>query len=286
MSEGALESWLHAWRAAHPQLEPAWAFLRSDPRRDVYVALAALEQEWLDAVYAIREPHVAAVKLQWWGEELQLAQRGAARHPLSQALFADERIRALPDEVWGHALEAAMFALDTASPADVPAQLAAAAPLHGTLARIETALWFGREADCGRAQALAAVQHGVASLRNFPNEIEHGRSPLPMALLARHGLNLAELGGESPARSAALRDQAGALRQALDETDKMAGPLSLFRGLQARLDRRALRAAAKAADPLQTLYKGQGGLRSLLDAWSEARAWHAAKTVFYAEQHG
>ncbi|HET9834879.1 MAG TPA: phytoene synthase, partial [Rhodanobacteraceae bacterium] len=129
MSDGALESWFRSWRESHPQLEPGWAFLRTDPRRDVYVALAALAQEWQDAVYAIREPYVAAVKLQWWREELQLAQSGAARHPLTQALFADERIRELPAQVWEDAMEAAMFALDTASPADLPAQLAAAGPL-------------------------------------------------------------------------------------------------------------------------------------------------------------
>lgn len=276
MGDGALESWLHGWRAAHPQLEPAWAFLRTDGRRDVYVALAALEQEWLDAVYAIREPHVAAVKLQWWREELELAQAGGARHPLTRAVFTDERMRALPLQVWEEVMTAAMFALDAASPADLAAQLAAARPLHGTFARIETALWFGAEANAERARALAAAQHGVASLRNFPNEIEHGRSPLPMALLARHGLSLDGLNEDREARRAALRDQARALRQAMDETDKMSGPLSLFRDLQARLDRRALRAAANATDPLRALYKGQGGIRGLLDAWNAARAWHRA----------
>lgn len=276
MNEGALENWLHAWRESHPQLEPAWVFLGTDPRRDSYVALAALEQEWLDAVYAIREPHVAAVKLQWWREELQFAQAGSARHPLTQALFAEGRIRALPEQVWEEAMDAAMLALDVASPADFASQLAAARPLHGTFARIETALWFGADANAERAQAVAAAQHGVALMRNLSSELEHGRSPLPMALLARHGLNLGDLDKESPARSAALHDQARTLRQALVETDKMAGPLSLFRGLQARLDRRALRAAEKAVDPLRALYKGQGGLHGLLDAWSEARAWHRA----------
>jgi phytoene synthase len=276
MSDGALATWLHAWRGSHPQLEPAWAFLRADARRDVYVALAALEQEWLDAVYAIREPHVAAVKLQWWREELELARTGVARHPLTRAVFADERIRALPAEVWSDAMDAAMFALDSASPADLAAQLAAARPLHGTLARIETALWFGSDARSGHAQAVASVQHGVALLRNFTNELEHGRSPLPMALLARHGLSLDGLSEDGEARRAALRDQARALRQALTETDKITGPLSLFRDLQARLDGRALRAAGNAADPLRALYKGQGGLRSLLDAWRGARAWHRA----------
>lgn len=276
MADGALQTWLHAWRAAHPQLEPAWAFLRGDPRRDIYVSLAALEQEWLEAVYAIREPHVAAVKLQWWREELELSRNGAARHPLTQALFSDERIRSLSPETWEKVMDAAMQAMDAAPPSDFAAQLAVAQPLHGGLARIETVLWFGAGANAGRAQVVAAAQHGVALARCFANELEHGRSPLPMALLARHGLGLGDLDRDSPARSAALRDQAQALRQALDETDKMPGPLSLFRGLQARLDRRALGAAVRAADPLRVLCKGQGGMRGLLDAWGAARAWHRA----------
>lgn len=271
----AIGDWLHAWRESHPQFEPAWPFLRADPRQEVYAAFAALEQEWLDVVYAIREPHVAAVKLQWWGEEMQLAQTGAARHPLTQAIFADKRARAIPAPLWNGVTEAAMMAMDSAPPADFPAQLAAARPLHGALARIETALWFGVVATPERAQALAVAQHGVELLRNFASELEHGRSPLPMALLARHGLSLAELADDSDARRAALRDQARLLGQALAESDKMEGPLSLFRGLQARLDRRALRAAGKAAEPLRALCKGQGA-RNLLDAWSEARAWHRA----------
>lgn len=277
MNNGALQDWLEAWRDSHPQLEPAWIFLRADARHEVCAAFAALEQEWLDAVYAIREPHVAAIKLQWWGEEMQLAQAGSARHPLSQAVFADERARAIPARLWDEVMEAAMGALDFAPAADFPAQLRAAQPLHGGLARIETALWFGAGASPERAQALAAVQHGVALLRNLPSEIEHGRAPLPMALLARHGLRLGELANDSERRRAALRDQAQALRQALDEIDKMAGPLGLFRDLQARLDRRALRRMQTAADPLRVLQGGQGGLRGLLDAWSAARTWHRAK---------
>jgi len=277
MSDGALETWLHASRSSHPQLEPAWVFLRADARRDIYGAFAALEQAWLDAVYAIGEPHVAAVKLQWWREELQLAQTGGARHPLTQALFADGRARAIPQRLWDTAVESAILALDSAPPADFAAQLAAARPLHGTLARIETALWFGLDANSDRAEAVAVAQHGVTLLRDLPHEIEHGRAPLPMALLARHGLRLAELANDSEARRAALRDQTRMLGQSLAETDKMAGPLSLFRGLQARLDRRALRRAQAASDPSAALQRWQGDLRGLLDAWRAARTWQRAR---------
>lgn len=276
MSDGSLETWLRGWRAKHPQLEPTWTFLRADPRRNHYIALAVLEQQWRDAVYAIREPQVAAAKLQWWREELQFAQAGAARHPLTQELFSEKRIRALPGAVWEEAMDAAMLALDFAPAADVAAQLAAARPLHGALARIEIALWFGAGVEPGRAEAVAAVLHADSLLRNFSNEIEYGRSPLPMSLLARHGLSVAGLSHPSAALNAALGDQMRALRQVLDETDKIAGPLSLLGDLKSRLDRRALRAASASSDPLQAFCLEQGGLRSLFDAWRAARTWHRA----------
>ena len=276
MSDGSLETWLHGWRATHPQLEPAWTFLRADPRRDHYIALAVLEQQWRDAVYAIREPQVAVAKLQWWREELQLAQAGAARHPLTQDLFAEERIRVLPRAVWDEAMDAAMLALDCAPASDFAAQFAAARPLHGALVRIEIALWFGAGAESGRAEAVAVALHLDSLLRNFPNEIEHGRSPLPMSLLARHGLSIANLSHPSAALNAALGDQMRALRQALHETDKIAGPLTLLGDLKLRLDRRALRAAPSSSDPLRAFCVEQGGLRSLFDGWRAARTWHRA----------
>ncbi|MGH8164143.1 MAG: squalene/phytoene synthase family protein, partial [Rhodanobacteraceae bacterium] len=111
MTDTALEHWLRDWRAAHPQLETAWVFLR-EHERVYYGAFAALESEWLQAVYAIREPQVAAAKLQWWREELRLAQNDHARHPLTQALFGAARARAIPQEWWEQTIDAALSRLD------------------------------------------------------------------------------------------------------------------------------------------------------------------------------
>ena len=276
MATAALESWLRDHRAAHPQLEPAWVFLSADPRRDACGAFEALKQEWLDAAYAIRAPNVAATKLQWWAEELQRAHSGQPRHPLTQAVFADACAREIPLPDWHRVVHAALSQLETPPPADFPSQLEQAATLHGAIARAETALWFGSGASAQRAEKLAAVQRAVAALRNLPMEVDYGRTPLPMSLLARHGLSQTALIQDSPARRAALRDQAGELLRAIEEAARLPGPLGPFRGLQARLDRRALRAAGSAADPLQALCRGQGGVRNLLDAWSEAKAWHRA----------
>ncbi|MGH8213980.1 MAG: squalene/phytoene synthase family protein [Rhodanobacteraceae bacterium] len=277
MADAALETWLRDYRATHPQLEPSWIFLARDPHRDVYGAFEVLKQEWLDAVYAIRAPNVAATKLQWWVEELQRAHSGQPRHPLAQAVFENARARAIPLAHWHGALAAALSQLETPPPADLPVQFEQAAPLHGAIARIETALWFGPDADARRAQHLAAVQRPIAALRNLPMEVDCGRAPLPMSLLARHGLSQGALIDDGPARRAALRDQAGDLLRALDEAGKLPGPLGLFRGLQARLDRRTLRRALRVDEPFGEMQRLTGGFGTLLDAWRAARAWHSAQ---------
>jgi phytoene synthase len=277
MADAALETWLGDYRAAHPQLEPAWLFLRNDPRRDVYGAFEALRQEWLDAVYAIRAPNVAATKLQWWAEELQRVREGQARHPLTRALFADAAASAIPLTQWNELLRAALLQLETPPPADFSAQLAQAASLHGALARIEIALWFGPGADTRRAERSAAVQRVVAALRNLPMEVDYGRAPLPMSLLARHGLPQAALIEDGPARRAAMRDQAATLLRELDAAAKLPGPLSPFRGLQVRLDGRSLRRVARVDEPLAAIRELTGGFGALLDAWRAARAWHSAQ---------
>lgn len=272
----AVEIWLDTWRATHPQFAPAWIFLR-DHERTRYGAFEALKQEWQEAVYAIHEPQVAATKLQWWREELRLARDGGARHPLSAALFADRDVRALSAKLWDDAIDAALRSIETIPASDFSAQCAQTQPLQGALARIETALWFGANADSTRAQRIAVITHLINALRHLPQEIAHGRSPLPMSLLARHGLTQAGLGDDSPTRSAAVRHQAQALRQALEEAVKLDGPLSLFRAVQSHIDTLALRCAAAAVNPLQALQQKPGGVRNVFMTWRAARVWRKAQ---------
>ncbi|GEM_PF-193482 len=276
VAAGPLDSCLQAWRDASPQRAAVWPFL-SVAERIRFGALAALEQQWLDAVRTIREPQVAAAKLAWWREEMDLAARGGARHPLTQSLFADARARALPPSCWTAAIGAALARLDAPPPADFAAQLAQAQPLHDALAHIDTALWFGANAGTARARRVAAVAELVAALGALPAEVEHGRSPLPMNLLARHGLTVAALAGDGPARRAAVRDQASELRHALEEAATLPGPLSLFRSVQMRHDLETLRRAEHADNPLQALRWPGGGVRNLLHTWRAARAWRAGK---------
>lgn len=270
MNDGTFEGYLAAWRDAHPQRATAWLFLRPDERMR-FGGLACLQQEWLKAIHEIGEPQVAAVKLAWWREEMQRAPLGEARHPLTQVLFNDARVRAVPAPLWIAAVDAAMVRINAAPAADFAAQHAAVMPLAHAFAALETRVAFGSEAASDKAAAVWAVGMLIANLRALAAELGHGRSPVPMNLLARHGITREALLDDCPARRAALHDYAGELERALAEAAKMEAPLGLFRTVQLHGDLRSLHAAAHAEDPLHGLHEHRGGVGQLLKTWRAAR---------------
>jgi phytoene synthase len=273
MSGEVLESYLAEWREAEPRCAVARLFLRPDERLR-FGALAALQQEWLKIVRGVSEPQVAAAKLGWWREELQRAVQGQPRHPLTQALFADARVREVPTSCWTAAVDAAMPAIVATTPADFSAQCEAIRPLATALADLETRVWFGATVDSNpRAAAATAFGLLVADLRAFMAKAGNGRSPLPMNLLARHGLTIDALAKDGPARRAALRDHVEVLERGLAGVATMHGRLTLFRTVRMQHDLDMLKLAAHADDPLKALWAPAHGLRSLLKTWRAARTW-------------
>jgi phytoene synthase len=276
----ALHSYVDKWLAAQPAQRVALAFV--DPARHAgHIALAALEQELLAAAYGIREPHVAAAKLNWWAEELAGAAESGGRHPLTQVLFDDERTSRIDSGRWLAPVLAAMAQLEEGTAADFGAQLAAASQLHGALAALETAWWFGESASPERAARVAAIAHLLHALRRLDDDAERDRLPLPMTSLARHGLRRDELRRAGAARNAAVRDQLAELTAAWREAARLAGPLSVFRAVESHAGEHLARRAAGAAEPLQVLQHAppSGGLATTLAAWQAARRWrrgHAA----------
>ncbi|MET0330094.1 MAG: phytoene synthase [Dyella sp.] len=274
MSETAIQSYLDKWLAVQPQQRIALAFV--EPRRyPGHVALAALEQELLGAAYGIREPQVAVAKLHWWAEELAGAAQSGGRHPLTQLLFADQRAPQVSSERWLAPVQAAMAQLEEGTAADFPAQLAAAEPLHGALARLETAWWFGTQAPPERAIRIATLTHVLYALLRLEEDAERDRLPLPMARLARYGLSRVQLRQSSVAREQAIVEQLNDLLSAWDAASRLAGPLSAFRGLEARHGRWLTAHAARHPQPLLALRQGQRrqGLSVTWQAWQAAREW-------------
>jgi len=246
VSKNAFDDYVMQWRDASPQRALAWLFLRHD-ERNCFGALAALVHEWRKAVREVRESQVAAVKLGWWREEMQRATQGQARHPLTQALFADVRARSIPLQCWASPVDVAVGLLALPSPANVTTQFEATAPFANAVAALETRVWVA--------------------------EVEHGRSPVPMNLLARHGLTVEALGRDSPARRAALRDYLGELERAASDAARMQGPLTLFRAVDLQRDRQALGRALHADDPLTALQAPAHELGNVLKTWRAARRW-------------
>jgi phytoene synthase len=275
VSTDALGQYLTQWREAQPQRGVAWLFLRPDEQLR-YGALAALEREWVKALREVTEPQVATIKLGWWREELQRADAGAASHPLTQSLFADPRVRAVASALWAAAIDAAALAVDPAPAVDFAAQRAAALPYARAVAALETALWFEGDASVDRAAEVTMLAWLVAGLRALQAEVGHGRPPLPMNLLARHGLVVGGLATDGPARRAALRDYVDALAEATTAADALPGPLTLFRGAQFGADRATLRAARRSDDPLRGLLAPRHGVGDMVRTWRAARAWRAA----------
>lgn len=274
MSDGALDDSLSAWRDADPQRAYAWLFLRP-AERVRYGGCAALVHEWRKILREVREPQVAVAKLGWWREELQCAADGEPRHPLTQALFTDPRVRELPLSRWTAVVDAALLLVAASPCADFDAQRRAIAPLSAAVAELETRLWFGASADVARAAAVTALANLVNDLRALPGEVERGRSPLPMNLLARHGLTIEQLAVDGPAQRAAVRDYAQLLRDALADAATMAGPLTLFRAVVLQRDLQDVARCAMAEKPLAALRARAAGFGTLLKIWRAARTWRA-----------
>ncbi len=272
MSEDAFDDYLAQWRAASPQRAMAWLFLRRHERM-CYGGLAVLEHEWLKAVRDVREPQVAAAKLAWWREEMQRAAQGRARHPLTQAMFADHAIGRVPLDCWTAPVDAAVATLGAAPSPDFESLCESATPLAHALARLETQVWFGNGVAVDRASRIVVLEHLVADARALEAAAGQGRSPLPMNLLARHGLTIDALGRDSPARRAALRDHIEDLAGAFGDAARMPGMLTLLRHAGMQYDRHALERARHAEDPLSVLRSPALGLRGLLKTWRAARTW-------------
>lgn len=274
LQHGALQSYIDKWLSVQPQQRVALVFV--DPGKyPGHVALAALEQELLSAAYGIREPQVAATKLNWWAEELDGAASSGGRHPLTRVLFDDERAHTMPKERWLAPVLAAMAQLEEGTAIDFSAQLNAASALHGALAELETHWWYGESASPARAARLGTLSHLLHALRRLQDDADRDRLPLPMASLARFSLNRANLRERGEARDQAIKAQLGDLQSSWADAIGLNGPLSVFRALDTAQGERLVRQALRAGEPLAVLQQGtpDGGFRLTLRAWNAARQW-------------
>jgi phytoene synthase len=197
---------------------------------------------------------------------------GRSNHPIARELFADDLVSAVDPALWLALADAALAQQGNTAAATLPGLLGQRAVFHGVVARIEKALSGGRDADIGPNATLWTISQ---LLRELP-QIAHGDDslPLPLDLLARHGLTRSSLSAPTAQRTALLRDHLGALAAVSAECVGASSVRSLYQRVRVRHDRALLSAARKASDPLAWLteHMRAGRWASLWVAWREARA--------------
>jgi phytoene synthase len=266
--DAAFASFERKWLEANPEQATVAVFLAPDERRRAS-AFGTLVHELEQAAFGVREPQVAAVKLDWWRRELGAAAAGTTRHPIARELFVDARARAIDAMLWSGVIDGALAQLDRAAASTLSESIAGLAAFYEPVAVAEAALVSGDATQSAANARLWISSHMLHSLAAHP---EHERS-VPLDLLARHAVARSGLRQPSPERAALLRDFLDALQTQLVAALAQSSRASLGRRVRARLDLEAAAKARASADPAQILarYPHARRWRSLWLSWSEAR---------------
>jgi hypothetical protein len=248
----ALAGFTERWLKAEPALHYSLIFCPKGQRTH-WLVCAVLALELLEAAFALSDMRIAAIKLAWWHEELELTKSGAARHPLTQALdVLGSDVNDLTDSVF-----ALQKYLDSASMATQADQLRALASfsagiaqlcLSGPMHSLRSPLRLQHVRD---SWACLALLYQLQALR-LPDRF--GPCALPLPVLAKAQLTRSALHTEvADAHVWAMRD---ALSKPSLRPDQAGIPAL---GAMLALYQRAVRA------------KAPSGFRALFIAWRGAR---------------
>jgi len=261
------QKWLDAW----PENRVVAVFLGQPQRRRAH-ALGVLVHELTLAAFHVREPQVAVTKLDWWRQELAASAFGNPHHPITQELFADDGARESDPALWPALAEGALAQLDQPGAGTLAALIEQLEPFYGAVAAAESALLLGGAGSPEANAALWTFSHLLHELPMLPSG--ERRLPLPLGLLARHGLVRAELAQPSAARNLLVKDFLDELVLEINGALGVASARSLGMRTRVRLDRKLIAGALKTTDPLPylTARARPGYWPSLWAAWREARA--------------
>lgn len=194
------------WLAAEPWHRLLLVF-ESPSRWATRTALEGIGFELRQAALNSSDPRVAEAKLGWWAQEWIHVADSTGRHPLSRLLPAVSGPGLIEQ---GRRWVAA--ALELASDASV-VDLDDLLGRWQRFADAQAALSSHWLPDAGPVSSRRA--HAIALLaEHLPNaryELERGRLPLPLSVLARHGLTRSRLREGDASVAAAVADHAGEL---------------------------------------------------------------------------
>ena len=263
----AFASFERKWLEANPEQATVAVFLAPGERRRAS-AFGSLVHELEQTTFGVREPQVAAAKLNWWRQELIGASAGAPHHPIARELFDDERIRSIDAARWSNLIDGALAQLDSAAASTLDESISALAMFYRPVASLEAALAAQESARIDADARLWISAH----LLHSPVRPGHDRA-IPLDLLARHGLSRSALADPGPARTALLRDYLALVRDEIDAALAQAQQASLGRRVRARLDRELAAKASAVPDPWALLARHPlpRRWRSLWLSWREAR---------------
>ena len=159
-------------------LHPAWHAARHAPHdeHDTLVVLYELAEVIAETPERITEPSVAAMKLNWWREEIERLAAGEARHPLCKRLAdcgpAAGRLAKLADFV-----DAQELLLRATPPADRDA-LMAQADRFAVIEQLAARVCGGTDDDAGMARDTGRFRFLVETLNRIGAPLRRGRCPL------------------------------------------------------------------------------------------------------------
>lgn len=258
----------HKWTTAHPEFSLALRFVPMAQRK-TRSALACIAYEIEHCAFRLREPQVAAGKLQWWLEELLAMRADTARHPLTQALAATLPVANVPIALYQHLIVGALAQRDPEPAPSLDQVLRGLLGFYAPLAQIEQSLTG--EGDVDTESRIGALSRAFRDAIALSDTLAGGRLPLPLDLIARHRLSRGDLAAASAPRTAALREYFAMLAERMEAID--GASLTVPAASSWHAERLRCKRSARASDPLAAAAAAINRL-PVSTVWA---AWRAAR---------
>lgn len=161
-----------------------------EPQRKAIIALYAFCREVDDVVDEISDSNIAAIKLQWWRDEISRTFQGQPNHPVGLALLTPIKNYSLPEEHFQEIIDGMEMDLKQscyASYKELSLYCYRVASVVGLLS-IEI---FGYENKQTRkfAHSLGLAFQLTNILRDIKEDAERGRFYLPEEAMTKHGVS-------------------------------------------------------------------------------------------------